>query len=61
MCNKGLICCHQVTVTVPEEPLYAADEIYGIVGDNLKRTYDVREVSVIVCFSSGINLSTLGM
>lgn len=34
----------QVTITQPEEPLYAADEIYGIVGDNLKRTYDVREV-----------------
>lgn len=27
------------------EPLYSADEIYGIVGDNLKRVYDIREVS----------------
>lgn len=27
-----------------EEPLYPADEIYGIVGENLMRTYDVREV-----------------
>jgi acetyl-CoA carboxylase carboxyltransferase component len=26
------------------EPLYPADELYGIVGDNLKRAYDVREV-----------------
>jgi 3-methylcrotonyl-CoA carboxylase beta subunit len=26
------------------EPLYPADELYGIVGDNLKRVYDVREV-----------------
>ncbi|KAK2164139.1 hypothetical protein LSH36_68g06013 [Paralvinella palmiformis] len=34
----------QVTITQPEEPLYDIDEIYGIVGDNLKRTYDVREV-----------------
>lgn len=33
-----------VTVTVPVEPLFPADEIYGIVGDNLKKTYDVREV-----------------
>ena len=27
-----------------EAPLYPADDLYGIVGDNLKRTYDVREV-----------------
>lgn len=27
-----------------EDPLYPAEEIYGIVGTNLKRTYDVREV-----------------
>ncbi|EGT56787.1 hypothetical protein CAEBREN_11858 [Caenorhabditis brenneri] len=27
-----------------DEPLYSADEIYGIVGSNLKKTYDVREV-----------------
>lgn len=33
-----------VTVTEPEEPLYPTDELYGIVGDNLMRTYDVREV-----------------
>jgi 3-methylcrotonyl-CoA carboxylase beta subunit len=26
------------------EPLYPAEELYGIVGDNLKRVYDVREV-----------------
>lgn len=36
----------QVTITTPKEPLYALDEIYGIVGSNLKRKYDVREVSV---------------
>lgn len=33
-----------VTITTPKEPLYALDEIYGIVGSNLKRKYDVREV-----------------
>jgi 3-methylcrotonyl-CoA carboxylase beta subunit len=27
-----------------EEPLYASDEIYGIVGENLMKTFDVREV-----------------
>ncbi|CAI5445700.1 unnamed protein product [Caenorhabditis angaria] len=27
-----------------DEPIYSADEIYGIVGSNLKKTYDVREV-----------------
>ncbi len=26
------------------EPLYPAEELYGIVGDNLKRVYDAREV-----------------
>jgi 3-methylcrotonyl-CoA carboxylase beta subunit len=26
------------------EPLYPAEELYGIVGDNLKQAYDVREV-----------------
>ncbi|XP_078531409.1 methylcrotonoyl-CoA carboxylase beta chain, mitochondrial [Lissotriton helveticus] len=33
-----------VTVEEPEEPLYPADELYGIVGDNLKRNVDVKEV-----------------
>uniref|UniRef100_A0A0N5BMD1 Probable methylcrotonoyl-CoA carboxylase beta chain, mitochondrial n=1 Tax=Strongyloides papillosus TaxID=174720 RepID=A0A0N5BMD1_STREA len=27
-----------------EEPLYPSDELYGIVGTNLKKTYDVRQV-----------------
>lgn len=26
------------------EPIFPADDLYGIVGDNLKKTYDVREV-----------------
>ncbi|KAK3096212.1 hypothetical protein FSP39_024508 [Pinctada imbricata] len=34
----------QVTIEPPEEPLFPADELYGIVGDNLKKTFDVREV-----------------
>lgn len=29
---------------VPEPPLYPDEELYGIVGDNLKKNYDVREV-----------------
>ncbi|OQV25610.1 Methylcrotonoyl-CoA carboxylase beta chain, mitochondrial [Hypsibius exemplaris] len=28
----------------PEEPLYPAEDLYGIVGDDLKKTYDIREV-----------------
>jgi len=34
----------QLSRTNIEEPLYPADEIYGIVGGNLMKTYDVREV-----------------
>lgn len=34
----------QVTTEPTEAPLYPADELYGIVGDNLKRNFDVREV-----------------
>uniref|UniRef100_A0A2K6RZA1 Methylcrotonoyl-CoA carboxylase beta chain, mitochondrial n=1 Tax=Saimiri boliviensis boliviensis TaxID=39432 RepID=A0A2K6RZA1_SAIBB len=33
-----------VTIEPSEEPLFPADELYGIVGTNLKRTFDVREV-----------------
>uniref|UniRef100_A0A8C3VIY7 methylcrotonoyl-CoA carboxylase n=1 Tax=Catagonus wagneri TaxID=51154 RepID=A0A8C3VIY7_9CETA len=33
-----------VTVEPSEEPLFPADELYGIVGANLKRNFDVREV-----------------
>ncbi|CAB3364544.1 Hypothetical predicted protein [Cloeon dipterum] len=28
----------------PEDPLFPADDLYGIVGGNLKKTFDVREV-----------------
>lgn len=34
----------QVTTEPSEAPLYPPEEIYGIVGDNLKRNFDVREV-----------------
>lgn len=33
-----------VTINEVEEPIHPADELYGIVGDNLKKTFDVREV-----------------
>ncbi|CAL1528091.1 unnamed protein product [Lymnaea stagnalis] len=33
-----------VTITKPEEPLFPVHELYGIVGDNFKKTFDVREV-----------------
>ncbi|KAA0717363.1 Methylcrotonoyl-CoA carboxylase beta chain, mitochondrial [Triplophysa tibetana] len=33
-----------VTVEAPVAPLYPADDLYGIVGDNLKRNFDIREV-----------------
>uniref|UniRef100_A0A4W4G9H1 methylcrotonoyl-CoA carboxylase n=1 Tax=Electrophorus electricus TaxID=8005 RepID=A0A4W4G9H1_ELEEL len=32
-----------VTVEPPEAPLFPGDELYGIVGDNLKRTFDIKE------------------
>lgn len=32
----------------PEEPIHPAEELYGIVGANLKKTFDVREVRVKV-------------
>ena len=34
----------EVTVSQVQEPLYSADDLYGFVGDDLKKTYDVREV-----------------
>ena len=40
------LCIFQVTVEPTEAPLYPTDELYGIVGDNLKRNFDVREVIV---------------
>lgn len=34
----------------PETPLFPADELYGIVGDNLKRNFDIREVPFVYSF-----------
>ncbi|XP_071528282.1 methylcrotonoyl-CoA carboxylase beta chain, mitochondrial [Panulirus ornatus] len=34
----------QTTIKEVKEPLFDAHDLYGIVGDNLKKTYDVREV-----------------
>ncbi len=34
-----------------EEPLYDAKTLYGIVGTNLKKTFDVRDV--IACIADG--------
>ncbi|KAF4526142.1 hypothetical protein B566_EDAN012453 [Ephemera danica] len=33
-----------VTIEPTEEPLFPAEDLYGIVGGNLKKTFDVREV-----------------
>ena len=30
----------------PEDPFYPAEDLYGIVGDNLKKSFEVKEVSV---------------
>ena len=47
----GLFHCHDlifqnpnVTITDVESPTYPADDLYGIVGEDLKKTFDVREV-----------------
>ncbi|XP_036620220.1 methylcrotonoyl-CoA carboxylase beta chain, mitochondrial isoform X2 [Trichosurus vulpecula] len=34
----------EVTIEPSEEPLFPLDEVYGIVGDDLKRNFDMREV-----------------
>lgn len=33
-----------VAQETPESPLYPADQLYGIVGANLKKSFDIREV-----------------
>lgn len=33
-----------VTIEPSEDPLYPAEDLYGIVGDNLKKSFDVKEV-----------------
>lgn len=36
-------CISEITET-PEQPMHAADELYGIVGDDLTKSFDIREV-----------------
>lgn len=40
------------TVETPEEPLYSSSELGGIVGDNLRKPFDVRQVIARVCDGS---------
>lgn len=42
--NLNIVKNPQISRLNPEEPLYPCDEIYGIVSENLMKTYDVREV-----------------
>ncbi|KAI0240346.1 Methylcrotonoyl-CoA carboxylase beta chain, mitochondrial [Lamellibrachia satsuma] len=42
--NLNYIKSPSVKITTPEDPLFPADELYGIVGGNLKKTYDARQV-----------------
>jgi acetyl-CoA carboxylase carboxyltransferase component len=58
--NLNLKKKNTIAVT-PEEPLYPADDLYGIVGGNLKKTFDVREVRtnyfiLYKCFSMPLML-----
>ena len=34
----------EMTVVSPEPPVHPLDDIYGIVGGNIKRSFDIREV-----------------
>ncbi|KAF4024307.1 hypothetical protein G4228_016419 [Cervus hanglu yarkandensis] len=44
-----------VTIEPSEDPLFPADELYGIVGANLKRNFDVREVIARIVDGSKFN------
>ncbi|KAB0369603.1 hypothetical protein FD755_018596 [Muntiacus reevesi] len=44
-----------VTTEPSEDPLFPADELYGIVGANLKRNFDVREVIARIVDGSRFN------
>ncbi|XP_078420394.1 methylcrotonoyl-CoA carboxylase beta chain, mitochondrial [Cetorhinus maximus] len=44
-----------VTVEAPEEPLFPAEELYGVVGDNLKKSVDVKEVIARIVDGSRFN------
>ena len=52
----SLFCCRRQTDT-PVEPLYPSEELYGIVGENLKKTFDVRQVgswAIVFCIYNSI-------
>lgn len=34
----------EMTAVSPEPPIHPLDDLYGIVGGNLKRSFDIREV-----------------
>ena len=34
----------QVTLTAPEEPLFPAEELYGLVSDNLRKPFNIRKI-----------------
>ena len=42
--NLNITKPHQVTLTKVEEPLYSPSEIGGIIGDNLRKPYDMRQI-----------------
>ncbi|TPX37665.1 acetyl-CoA carboxylase [Synchytrium microbalum] len=42
--NLNYVKAAQTTILPPEEPLYPSSEIGGIVGDNLRKPYDIKEV-----------------
>lgn len=42
--NLNIVKKNELNRIASEEPIYAADEVYGIVSENLMKTYDVREV-----------------
>ncbi|XP_067587039.1 methylcrotonoyl-CoA carboxylase beta chain, mitochondrial isoform X1 [Pseudorca crassidens] len=44
-----------VTIEPSEDPLFPADELYGIIGANLKRNFDVREVIARIVDGSRFN------
>ncbi|XP_024434411.1 methylcrotonoyl-CoA carboxylase beta chain, mitochondrial isoform X2 [Desmodus rotundus] len=44
-----------VTIEPSEDPLFPAEELYGIVGANLKRSFDVREVIARIVDGSRFN------
>ena len=52
--NLNLVKKLDISLAEPEEPLYPADDIYGIVGDNVKKNYDIREVLKLVNFKNNL-------